>query len=152
MSEYPWFSELVAKYWPDLEGMIPADEPIVFKFICLFEGLGSRVSGLCVVTDKTIYIRGKPKTGAFTPVWKLAGAKSVQSYPIDAIYEIVDKKTKLIFRIKHDYLGGKYIGKTGKFLLAPHQGKEKGIGKEPKAEWLKRIDDYRTFFASKITG
>ena len=152
MSEYPWFSELVSRYWPDLEAIIPSDEMIQHKFICIFEGLGSRVSGLCVLTDKNLYMRGKPKTGAWTPVWKLAGAKAVQSYPFNAMYELIDKKTKFIIRLNLDFMGGKYIGKKGKFFIAPHQGKEKGIGKEPKAEWLKRLDDYKTFLASKITG
>lgn len=152
MSEYPWFSKLVAKYWPEIEALIQPDETIAFKFIGIFEGLGQRSSGLFVITDKNLYMRGKPKTGAFTPVWKMAGGKKTQVIPLNAFYEMIDKKTKFIFRIEHDYLGGKYIGKKGKFAMSPHQGKEKGIGKEPKAEWLKRIDDYRTFFASKITS
>ena len=141
----------MAKYWPEIEFSIPPDEPVVYKFICIFEGMGSRVSGLAVVTNKNLIMRGKPKLGAWTPIWKAAGAKKLQIIPLNSIYEIIDKRSKLIFRLKLDYLGDKYIGKTSKFLLKPHQGKEKGLGKEPKAEWLKRIQDYKTYFASKIS-
>ncbi|NVM31615.1 MAG: hypothetical protein HWN65_22450 [Candidatus Helarchaeota archaeon] len=151
MSEYPWFSKLVSKYWPEIETLIPPDETIQYKFIGIFEGLGSRTSGLYVITDKKIYSRGKPKTGAFTPVWKLAGAKAIQVIPLDAIYELIDKKSKFILRIYLDYMGEKYTGKTGKFLIAPHQGKEKGIGKEPKTEWLNRLNEYKKFIMSKMS-
>ena len=151
MSDYPWFSELVGKYWPEVKAMIPAGEEVVFKFIGIFEGLGSRTSGLYVITDKNIYARGKPKSGAWTPVWKLAGAKKVQLIPLNAIYEIIDKKSKFIFRIRMDFPGDKYVGKTGKFMMAPHQGKEKGLGKEPKAEWLNRMADYIAFIRKKMS-
>jgi hypothetical protein len=151
LSEYPWYSKLVAKYWPELETAITPNETIVYKFICIFEGMGSRVSGLAVLTNENLYMRGKPKSGAWTPVWKLAGAKKFRVIPLDSIYEIIDKRSKLILRLTLDHMGEKYNGKTSKFLLAPHQGKEKGLGKEPKAEWLKRIQDYLTFFRSKMT-
>ena len=152
MSEYPWYSELVMTYWPEIETLIPSDEKVMFQFIGVFEGLGSRVSGLCVLTDQKMYIRGKAKAGAWTPVWKLAGAKKVQVYPYDAMYEMIEKgAVKVIFRLKLDYMGEKYIGKTGKVLMAPHQGKEKGLGKEPKEEWIKRVADYKAFIMSKIS-
>ncbi|MFX1296859.1 MAG: hypothetical protein ACFFD2_18630 [Promethearchaeota archaeon] len=150
MSEYPWYSQLVSKYWPEIENTITPDETIVYKFICVFEGMGSRVSGLCVITNKNLIMRGKPKAGAWTPVWKLAGAKKFQIIPLDSIYEIIDKKTKLLLRIYLNWKGEQYIGKKTKFIIKPHQGKEKGIGKESKKEWLQRINDYKSFLASKI--
>ena len=96
MSEYPWFSKLVAKYWPEIEALIQPDETIAFKFIGIFEGLGQRSSGVFVITDKNLYMRGKPKTGAFTPVWKMAGGKKTQVIPLSAMYELIDKKKKFI--------------------------------------------------------
>ncbi len=150
LSEYPWYSELVAKYWSDVEEGLDSDEKIVYKFISVFEGLGSRVSGLCVLTDRNLIVRGKPKSGAWTPIWKVAGAKKYQEFPLASIYEVIDKRSQLICRIHLDYMGDKHIGKTGKFLLKPHQGKEKGLGKEAKEEWLKRIQDYKNYIVSHM--
>lgn len=154
--KYPWFSELVSKYWPELESLIPPDETVAYKFIGLFEGLGSRTHGLFVITDKKIYARGTPKARdlLFTSVtlMKLAGSKKFQVIPLESIYEIIDKRKYLIFKIKLDWVDERHIGKRSKFLIRPEPGKEKGLEKESREEWLNRVAEYRFFIMSQITG
>lgn len=141
-----WYSDIMDTYWPEIEAELKG-EPVVFRFVGLFEGYGKRVSGLFVVTEKTIYVRGKPKVGAFTPMYKLGGAKKVFKVPLAAVFEYYQKKTKFAIKFTLDWMGPKYTGKKDKVVIAVYQGKD-GKVKEPKDEWMNRIAELNSFLAS----
>ncbi len=147
-----WYSEIINTYMPEVELTLnQKSEKVVHRFVGLFDGLAQRTSGLFVLTDENIYVRGKPKTGAWTPVWELAKGSHLVVIPLNAIYEIIQNKNVFVLRIKLDHLGGKYIGKRDKVKLEVYQGKE-GKEKESKEECFKRADELRAYLDSKKTA
>ena len=144
-----WYSEISNNYWPEIEVAVKeANENVVHKFVGLFDGFAQRTSGLFALTDQNMYIRGKPKTGAWTPVWELAKGKHLVVVPLNSVYEVIQSKNIFVLRVKMDYMGGKYIGKRDKVKFDMYQGKE-GKEKESKEEWMKRADELKSFLESK---
>ncbi|MHA1263980.1 MAG: hypothetical protein ACTSRS_01995 [Candidatus Helarchaeota archaeon] len=144
-----WYSDIMNKYWPEIESQLQPDETVVHRFVGLWDGFGTRSSGLFVVTNKNLYMRGKPKVGAWTPVYKLASGKQLQILPLDSIYEIIQKKNVFIFRVTLDWMGGKYIGKKDKIKIQVYQGKE-GKEKESKDAMMQRVEELKAYLQSKI--
>lgn len=144
-----WYSEITNNYWPEIEVAIKeTNEETVHKFVGLFDGLAQRTSGLFVLTDQNMYIRGKPKTGAWTPVWELAKGKNLVVIPLNSIFEIIQKQNVFVLRLKLDYMGGKYIGKLDKVKFEMYQGKE-GKEKESKQDLMQRAEELKAYLDSK---
>jgi len=153
MQEY--YSEITNTHFPDIQPLIEeAGETVVHRFVGTFLGYGVRLSGLYVITDKNLYFRGKMKVTFTSSTWSMAKsgskAKNVFIIPLDSIYELTHKKTEFILKHKLDYMGGKYIGKRDKIVVAMYQGKE-GKQVESKEEWLKRADQLKATLSEKVT-
>lgn len=153
MQEY--YSEITNNYFPEIQPLIEeVGGTVVYRFVGTWVGYGARLTGLFVVTDQNLYFRGKMKMtfGSSTMSMISSGtkAKNVFIIPLDAIYELVQKKNEFVLKHKLDYRGGKYIGKRDKIVIAMYQGKE-GKSVESKEEWMKRANELKSYLSEKVT-
>ncbi len=146
-----WFSEVKTKYWEIIKPNISSDEIIKLQFVGYFESWDAAGVGLCVITDKNIWFRGKGRIRGFGFTGKLVGAKHVQKIPLNALYDLKQKKNKIILFVKIDFLGEKYTGRTEKITLEVDQGKE-GKQKESKADLMNRVEEIKKYFESTISS
>ena len=146
-----WYPEIIEKYYPLIEPYVK-DENVVFRFTGTFFKMGfssTLLSGLYVVTDKTIYFCGKAKGGSWASIGK---SGKIQVIPIDSIYLVNNKKNTFTIKYGLDWMGEKYAGKASKFQMQMHQGKrktEKGKEKESKLDTFARAGQLKEYIDSK---
>lgn len=153
MQEY--YSEIMNRDFPDIKAVMEENsDESVHRFVGTWVGQGARLTGLYVISDSKLYFRGKMKVTFTSSTWSMATsgakAKNVFIIPLDQMYELVQKKTDFVIKYKLDYMGGKYIGKREKLVIAMYQGKEGNL-KESKEEWMKRADELKAFISPKLT-
>jgi hypothetical protein len=146
-----WFSEVREKYWEIIAPYVGADEKIQIQFVGYFESWHAAGVGLFVITDKHIIFRGKGRIRGFGFTGKIPKAKNVQKIPLDALYDLKQKKNKLVLYFKVDFLGEKYVGKRDKLVVEVDRGKE-GKQKESKADLMKRVDEIKAYFESVMSA
>jgi len=153
MQEY--YSDIINANFPEIQPIIDeAGEKVVHRFVGTWLGHGARLTGLFVISDQKLYFRGKMKVTFSSSTYSMISsgtkAKNVFIIPLDAIFEMIQKKNEFVFKHKLDYMGGKYTGKKEKVVIAMYQGKEGNL-KESKEEWMKRADELKSYLSTKIT-
>ncbi|MHA1269396.1 MAG: hypothetical protein ACTSPY_06365 [Candidatus Helarchaeota archaeon] len=135
-----YYEEHINKYFPFIEPYIKEDEQIRFKFYGVFNPTGWgenwNLNGAFVITNKSIYFRGKG--GAMSSYKGLAKAKHVQIIPLNAIQLLIDKRKKIVLRYNLELEGAPTKTRNLHIGIKPGKG-------EPKQDFLKRVHDIFEF-------
>jgi len=151
-----YYPTIFERYYPEIEASLEDENPI-YRFVGVYaeKTFTKNISlkGLFVFTDKNIYFRGKAKA-SFNKGWvdyARSGSKQfVMKYPLEALRVLKQGGSKFVIKYDLGYTHGeKYAGKLKKMVMTVNRGKDEK-GKEPKEEWLGRIEEIRKFIDEAI--
>lgn len=151
MKEY--YTEKIQKYFPRIESFLK-DEKVIYRFYGKYKTKSAwekaELNGLWVVTDRNLYFQGKASFSG----WQTKKGGQVLTIPINSITTMEPKgkvKWALKFSIEKMLFPttSKKVGKDEKLTIVMAQGIENKT-KEPKAEWIKRAEEFNSYLKSKM--